>query len=83
MIPQKSGVKRKQCVEASHAIREVKAAKVLRDLTFEVCVVEHDGDEVFMVPLSPDEQTRLDQKFVRKVVIGYLKCCTFAGWQRF
>jgi hypothetical protein len=45
--------------------------------------VEHDGDEVFMVPLSPDEQTRLDLKFVRKVVIGDLKCCTFAGRQRF
>ena len=83
LISQKSGVKRKQCAEAAHAIREVKAAKVLRDLTSEAGVVEHDGDEVFMVPLSPDEQTRLDQKFVRKVVIGDLKCCTFAGWQRF
>ena len=29
-----------------------------------------------MVPLSPDEQARLDQKFVRKVVIGDLRCGT-------
>ena len=28
LISQRSGVKRKQCVEAAHAIREVKAAKV-------------------------------------------------------
>ena len=45
--------------------------------------MEHDGDEVFMVPLSPDEETRLNQKFVRKVVIGALKFGTFAGRQRF
>ena len=39
--------------------------------------MEHDADEVFMVLLlSPDAQTRLDQKFVRKVVIGDLKCGT-------
>ena len=45
--------------------------------------MEHDGDEVCMVPLSPDEQARVDQKFVRKVVIGDLKCGTFAGRQKF
>ena len=72
-IAQRSGVKRKQCAEASRAIREVKAAKVLRDLTSEEGVVKHDGDDVLIVPLSPDAQTRLDQKFVRRVVIGDLK----------
>ena len=72
-IVQRLGVKRKQCAEASRAIREVKAAKVLRDLTSEAGVVKHDGDDVLIVPLSPDAQTRLDQKFVRKVVIGDLK----------
>jgi len=66
-------VKRKQCAEASRAIREVKAAKVLRDLTSEEGVVKHDGDDFLIVPLSPDAQTRLDQKFVRRVVIGDLK----------
>ena len=38
--------------------------------------MEHDGDEVCMVLLSPDAQTRRDQKFVRKVVIGDPKCGT-------
>ena len=39
LISQKSGVKRKQGGEFAHAIREVKAAKVLRDLTYEAGVV--------------------------------------------
>ena len=39
-IAQRSGVKRKQCAEASRAIREVKAAKVLRDLTSDADVVK-------------------------------------------
>ena len=55
----------------------------LRDLTFEAGVVEQDGHEVFMEPLSPDEQTRRDQKFVRKALIGDLNCGKFAGMQRF
>ena len=75
-IVQRLGVKRKQCAEASRAIREVKAAKVLRDLTSEEGVVKHDGDDFLIVPLSPDAQTRLDQKFVRKVVIGDLRLGT-------
>ena len=69
-------MKRKQCAEASRAIREVKAAKAakaLRDLTSAAGVVKHDGDDVLIVPLSPDAQTRFDQKFVRKVVIGDLR----------
>jgi len=74
-------VKRKQCAEASRAIREVKAAKVLRDLIFEEGVVKHDGDDVLIVPLSPDAQTRLDQKFVRKVVIGDLRLGTLQEGQ--
>ena len=69
-------MKRKQCAEASRAIREVKAAKAakaLRDLTSAAGVVKHDGDDVLIVPLSPDAQTRFDQKFVRQVVIGDLR----------
>ena len=76
LIAQRSGVKRKQCAEFARAIREVKAAKVLRELTFDVGVVRHDGDDVLMMPLSPDGHIRLDQKFVRKVVIGDLRCGT-------
>ena len=41
-------MKRKQCAEASRAIREVKSAKVLRDLTSEAGVVKHGGDDVIM-----------------------------------
>jgi hypothetical protein len=35
--------------------------------------VKHDGDDILILTLSPEAQTRLDQKFVRKVVIGDLR----------
>jgi hypothetical protein len=75
-IAQRSGVKRKQCAETLRAIREVmgaKAATAVRVLTSAAGVVKHVGDDVLIVPLSPDAQTRFDQKFVRKVVIGDLR----------
>ena len=48
-IVQRLGAKRKECAEASRAIREVKAAKELRDLTSEEGVVKHDGDVLIVL----------------------------------